>query len=115
MDTGLAFLIVGTLVTLAVEWIRSVATGVDGRLVNILAWAVGFAATFIPASVVEQFTFSGLDLENRLLTGAILAGVASVIAEAKGALNNSRKITAEVLLEAGEEAYGGGSDDAAPR
>lgn len=117
MDTGLAYLIVGTLVTLAVEWIRSVATGIDGRLVNLLAWAVGFAATFVPAELVSQFAFSGLDLENRLLAGAILAGVSSLVAEAKGALNNSRKINAEVLASVGEgeEAYGGGNDDAAPR
>lgn len=117
MDTGLAYLIVGTLVTLAVEWIRSVATGIDGRMVNLLAWAVGFAATFVPQDVVAQFAFSGLDLENRLLAGAILAGVSSLIAEGKGALNNSRKISAEVLASVGEgeEAYGGGNNNAAPR
>lgn len=108
MEGALAYFIVGTLVTLAVEWIRSVSSAIDGRLVNLLAWAVGVAATFIPTEVVPQFVFSGLDLEARLLAGAILAGVSSLVAEAKGIMSNARKIKAEALESVGEgdEVYG---------
>ena len=107
MDTGLAYFIVATLVTLVVEWIRGWATAIDGRLVNLLAWAVGFAATYVPDELVPAFAFDGLAFEERLFAGAILAGVASVVAESKRALNNSGKINAEALRQVGEgdEAY----------
>ena len=108
MEGALAYFFVGTLVTLAVEWIRSVSAAIDGRLVNLVAWLVGTAATFIPTEIVAQFTFEGLDLEARLLAGAILAGVSSVVAEAKGIMSNARKVKAEALEAAGEgdEVYG---------
>lgn len=108
MDGALAYLFVGTLVTLAVEWIRSVSSALDGRLVNLVAWLVGTAATFIPTEIVPQFAFEGLALDERLLAGAILAGISSVVAEAKGVMSNSRKVTGEALdaIGEGDEVYG---------
>jgi hypothetical protein len=110
MELGLAYFVVATVVTLVVEQIRKLSDKIDGRLVNLLAWAVGFGATYVPIEAFAGVTA----LEDRLAAGLALAGLSSVVAEVKGALSNSRKISAEVLEEVGlkEEAWGGGNKPA---
>lgn len=104
-DSPLMYLLISTVVTLIVEWLRGLIKGIDGRIVNIVAWAVGVGATWLPVAIFAETT----EIESRLGAGLVLAGLSSGWAEAKGALNNSRKLNAQKLETAGQgdEVFGG--------
>lgn len=79
-----AILVVSTVVKLIVDQIRKVLP-IEGVVVNLVALAVGVAATFIPdVGVFETWI-------DRVELGAYVAGVSHIFAEATLAMRASKE------------------------
>lgn len=90
-DTGLtlsAALLVAAGIKMIVDWIRKLVPALEGIVVNLIATAIGFGATYI-----EQIgTFS--DWVARLNTALVLAGTSALVNEGAKYLRVKRGTTA---------------------
>lgn len=90
-DTGLtlsAGLLVATAIKMVVDWIRKLVPAIDGLLVNLVATALGYGATYI-----EQIGTFG-DWVSRINTALVLAGTSALVAEGIQFLRVSRGTSA---------------------
>lgn len=77
-DSGLTFsaiVLVAAGIKMVVDWIRQAIPAIDGMVVNLVATALGYGATYI-----EQVGTFG-DWVTRLNTALILAGTSSIVSE----------------------------------
>lgn len=92
-DTGLtlsAAFLVATAIKMVVDWIRRAIPAVDGVLVNLVATALGYGATYIEQ--VGTFT----DWVSRVNTAIVLAGTSALVNEGIKFLRVRRGTTAEL-------------------